>query len=111
MDKQRLNDQLEPIYISSVPIRDVAWKTSREQWTIVVSGERGSGNSVLAAWYDDDDDDETCTWHVFVSLKSVSVIRGWEERDFQIAFNLQASDKTQSLKVKNDLFCKLSCLA
>ena len=27
MDPQRKDDQLEPIYNSSVPIQDVAWKT------------------------------------------------------------------------------------
>ena len=36
-------DQLEPINSSSVPMQDVAWKTRRERWTIVMSGERGSG--------------------------------------------------------------------
>ena len=48
-DEQRQDDQLEPIYNSSVPIQDVAWKTSRERWTIETSGERGSRRSVLAA--------------------------------------------------------------
>ena len=47
-------DQLEPIYNSSVPIQDVALKTSWEQWTIETGGERGSGQSVLAAQHDDD---------------------------------------------------------
>ena len=49
MDKQRQNDQLKPIYNSSVPIKNIALKTSRERWTIETSGERGSGRSVLAA--------------------------------------------------------------
>ena len=40
MDEQRLDDQLEPIYNSPVPIRDVAWKTSQERWTIEKGGER-----------------------------------------------------------------------
>ena len=31
MDEQRQNDQLEPIYSSPVPIRDMALKTSRKQ--------------------------------------------------------------------------------
>ena len=44
------------IYNSSVPIQDVALKTYREQWTIEIGGERGSGRSVLVAWHDDDDD-------------------------------------------------------
>ena len=55
-DKQRLDDQLEPIYNSSVPIQDVAWRTSRERWMIETGGEKGSGRSVLAARHDDDDD-------------------------------------------------------
>ena len=37
-------------------IRDVAQGTSQKQRTIVRSGERGSGISVLAARHDDDDD-------------------------------------------------------
>ena len=58
MDEQRQDDQLEPIYNSSVPIQDVALKTSRERWTTETGGERGSGRSVLAARHDDDDDDD-----------------------------------------------------
>ena len=57
IDEQRQDDQLEPINSSSVPIQDVAWKTSRERWTIEGDGERGLGRSVLAARHDDDDDD------------------------------------------------------
>ena len=49
MDEQRQDDQLEPIYNSSVPIQDIALKTSREQWVIETGGERGSGRSVQAA--------------------------------------------------------------
>ena len=41
MDEQKQDDQLEPIYNSSVPIWDVAWKTSRERWTIETGGEGG----------------------------------------------------------------------
>ena len=41
--------QLEPTYISSLPIRDVALKTYRKQWTIGRGGERGSGISMLIA--------------------------------------------------------------
>ena len=48
MDKQRQDDQLEPIYNRSVPIQDIALKTSWEQWMIETGGERGSGRSVLA---------------------------------------------------------------
>ena len=49
MDEQRQDDQLEPIYNGSVPIQDVALKTSRERWTIKTDGGRVSGRSVLAA--------------------------------------------------------------
>ena len=56
MDEQRQDDQLEPIYNSSVAIQDIALKTSREQWMIETGGERGSGRSVLAVQHDDDDD-------------------------------------------------------
>ena len=58
MDEQRLNDQLEPIYNSSVLIQDIVKKTSQERWTIETVGERGSGKSVLARWHDDDYDDD-----------------------------------------------------
>ena len=58
---QRQDDQLEPTYGSSVPIRDLALKTCRKQWTIERSGERGSGISVLMARHDDDDIG-ICNW-------------------------------------------------
>ena len=58
MDEQKQDDQIEPIYNSSVLIQDVALKTSRGRWTIETGGERGSGRSVLAARHDDDDDDD-----------------------------------------------------
>ena len=54
MDEQRQNDQREPLYNSSVPIEDVALKTSWEQWTIETGGERGPGRSVLVSRNDDD---------------------------------------------------------
>ena len=57
MYEQRQDDQLEPIYSSSVSIRDVALKTYRKQWTIEKGGETGSGISVLIAGHDDHDDD------------------------------------------------------
>ena len=57
MDEQRQDDQLEPTYNSSVPIKDVALKIYRMRWTIVKGGGRGSGKSVLMAPHDDDDDD------------------------------------------------------
>ena len=39
MDEERQDDQLEPIYNSSVPIQDIALKTSREQGTKETGGE------------------------------------------------------------------------
>ena len=54
MDEKRWDDQLEPIYNSSVPIEDVAWKTSRGRWTIETGGERWSERYVLTARYDGD---------------------------------------------------------
>ena len=47
MDEQRQGDQLELTYSSSVPIRDVALKTSQKQWMIGKGGEKESGISVL----------------------------------------------------------------
>ena len=54
MDEQRQDDQLEPIYNSSVLIQDIALKTSQEQWMIEIAGERGLGRSMLAASHDED---------------------------------------------------------
>ena len=54
MDEQTQDDQLEPTYHSSEPIRDVALKTCRKQWTMGRGDERGSGISVLMARHDDD---------------------------------------------------------
>ncbi len=69
MDEQRQDDQLEPIYNSSVPIQDVALKTYRERWTIETGGERGSGRSVLAVRHDDEDDDDIYTYLcIFVAI-------------------------------------------
>ena len=55
---QRLNDQLEPLYNSSVPIHGVTWKTSWKRWTIETSSEKVLGKPVLAVQHDDDDDDD-----------------------------------------------------
>ena len=55
IDEQRQNDQQESIYNSSVPIQDIALKTSQERWTIETHGKRGSGRSVLVARHDDDE--------------------------------------------------------
>ena len=49
LDEQRQDDQREHIYNISVPIQDIALKTSWEQWMIEMSEERGSGRSVQAA--------------------------------------------------------------
>ena len=64
MDKQRQDDQLEPTYSSSLPIRDVALKTYRKQWTIGRGGERGSW------WW----------WYMYISLYHIHVLLcsvGW----------------------------------
>ena len=47
MDEQRQDDQLKPIYNSSVPIHGVALKT------IEKGGRIGSGRSTLVAQHDD----------------------------------------------------------
>ena len=58
MDEQRLDDLLESIYNSSVPIQDVAWKIYQELWTIEMGGERGSEKSIQAAQHENDNDDD-----------------------------------------------------
>ena len=58
MDEQRQDNQLEPIYSSSVPIQVAALKTYWERWTIETDGEWGSGRYVQAVRHDDDDDDD-----------------------------------------------------
>ena len=42
MDEEKQDNQFEPTYSSSVPMRDVAVKTYRKQWTIGTGGERES---------------------------------------------------------------------
>ena len=76
MDEQSQDDQLEPTYSSSVPIRGVPLKTCWKKWTIGSGGERGSGISVLIARYDDDGDDEfklLTSAHVYLEIKIESV--------------------------------------
>ena len=68
MDVQRQDEQLEHTYSSSVPIRDIALRTCRNQWTIGKGGERGSGISVLIARHHDDDDDLGNRGNMFVFL-------------------------------------------
>ena len=58
MAEQKQDDQLEPTYSSSVPIRYVVLKTCRRRWTIGRDGERGLGISVQMAGHDYDDDDD-----------------------------------------------------
>ena len=58
-DEQRQDDQLEPIFNSSVPIQDVALETNREQWMTETGGERESGRSMQAGRHDDDDDTDS----------------------------------------------------
>ena len=57
MAEQKQDDQLETIYNNSVPVRDVALKICREQWTIEENGRSRLEISVLMVWHDDDDDD------------------------------------------------------
>ena len=64
MDEQRQDDHLGCIYDSSLPIQDVALKTSREQWIIEKGGKRESGKSILAPQQDYDDDDESSKNHL-----------------------------------------------
>ena len=55
MDEQTQDDQLEPTYSGSVPIRNVALETCRKQMTIEKGGEKGSEISVLIVRHDDDE--------------------------------------------------------
>ena len=73
MDKQRQNEQLEPIYNSSVLIQDVAWRTFRERWTIEMDGKRGSGKSVLATRHVDDDEAVLIVWSCLTLLHQPSL--------------------------------------
>ena len=57
MEGQMEEDQLEPLYNSSVPIQDVVLKTLRERWTIQTGGESRPGRYLLVVRHDDDDDD------------------------------------------------------
>ena len=52
MDEQRQDVQFEPTYSSSVPIRDVALRVCRNQWTIGRCRERRSWISALIAWHE-----------------------------------------------------------
>ena len=74
MDKQRQDDQLKPIYSSSVPIQDVVLKTSREWWTLEMGGERGSGRFWLAAQNYNDDDDDAMSFKVLDQLCNLTPV-------------------------------------
>ena len=50
MDELKQDGQLEPIYKSSLSIRDIILKTYR--WTIETGDERGSGIYLLETRYD-----------------------------------------------------------
>ena len=54
MDEKRQDDQLEPTYNSSVPIRDVTLRTCRKRWTIEKGNGRESGICMLMARHDND---------------------------------------------------------
>ena len=56
IDEQKQDDQLGPIFNSSVPMQEVALKTYRKWWTIYKGGERRPGKIVLMVQHDDDDD-------------------------------------------------------
>ena len=79
IDEQKQNDQPEPTYSSSVPIRDVALKICRKQWTIGRGREKGSGISLLIARHDDDDDDDA-----YQKLKLSNVVEGYLKVAFSI---------------------------
>ena len=55
MDEKSQDDQFEPTYSSSAPIRYVALRTCRKQWMIGRGGEKESGISELMVRHDDDD--------------------------------------------------------
>ena len=53
MDEQRRDDQLEPVYNSSVSIQDANLKAYQKLLTIETGGEGGSGRSMLVTQHDD----------------------------------------------------------
>ena len=55
IDEQMQDVQLKLTYSSPVPIRDIALRIYRKQWTIGRWDERRSEISVLIARHDDDD--------------------------------------------------------
>ena len=71
MDEQRQDEQLEAIYNSSVPIQDIALKTSWERWMIETDGKRGSVRSLLAAWDDNVVDDIYIYIYIYIIMENV----------------------------------------
>ena len=78
MDEQRQDDQLEPTYSSSVPIRNVVLKTCRKQWTIEKGGKRGLGIYLLMARHDDDNDSPITGKRIIVLITFSSLLASWE---------------------------------
>ena len=68
MDAQLLADQQKLIYISSVRILDIVWKTCWLRWMIGTDGE--SRKSALQARLDDNNDEEICFEFSFPSFKN-----------------------------------------
>ena len=98
MDEQRQDDQQEPIYYCSVPIQDIALKTSREQWTIERGGERVSWSSVLAAWHDDDD--EICPFGWCCRIHRLHLCREVRLPQRVSGYNTKQSDGKDSFRLK-----------
>ena len=74
MDEQRQDMQLKLTYSSSVPIRDVALRTCRNQWTIGRCDERGSEISMLIAQHDNNTKfiQSSVCWFIF-SIHCISL--------------------------------------
>ena len=68
MAVQKQDDQHEHTFSSYVTIRDAVLNIYLGRWTIGMSGERGSGISVLPARYDDDDDDD-----IYVLIENANI--------------------------------------
>ena len=79
MDEQRQDDQLEPIYSSSVPIQDIALKTCQKQWTIEKGGEKESNSSIFtqlngfqySKWLN------ISIWHIDGTLTGTTTLGQW----------------------------------
>ena len=83
MAKQKQDVQLEHRYSIYVKIWDVPLKTCQRWWTIVRSGERGSGISMQAAWHDDDDD----YWYLVRWLRT-GILRKFSSRSRAVEFRI-----------------------